>query len=183
MKETYLFLAKGFEEVEALTAVDVLRRADIPVKTVSITDSLQVEGAHGIPVTADCLFADTNFDDAEWLILPGGMPGSTNLRDSERVIALIRTLHSAGKIVSAICAAPIALHKAGVTAGRRITGYPGSEQMAPGLVYTGERIETDGGVVTGKGPGAAFDFAFALAAALGSSPDEIKTMKLQMFVL
>ena len=81
MKETYLFLAKGFEEVEALTAVDVLRRADIPVKTVSITDSLQVEGAHGIPVTADCLFADTNFDDAEWLILPGGMPGSVNLHE------------------------------------------------------------------------------------------------------
>ena len=85
--------------------------------------------------------------------------------------------------VAAICAAPIVLHKAGLTGGRRITGYPGSEQMAPGLVYTGERTETDRGVVTGKGPGAAFEFAFALAAALGSTAEEIRNVKQQMLVL
>ena len=92
-------------------------------------------------------------------------------------------MHAAGKTVAAICAAPIVLHKAGLTGGRRITGYPGSEQMAPGLVYTGERTETDRGVVTGKGPGAAFEFAFVLAAALGSTAEEIRNVKQQMLVL
>lgn len=182
MKKIAVLLADGFEEIEALAPSDILKRLGYDVVLAGIKPGA-VTGAHGIPVQPACELGELDADSLDAVFLPGGMPGSTNLRDSDRVIALIRSLHSAGKIVSAICAAPIALHKAGVTAGRRITGYPGSEQMAPGLVYTGERTETDGVVVTGKGPGAAFDFAFALAAALGSSPDEIKTMKLQMFVL
>ena len=139
MKKIAVLLADGFEEIEALAPSDILKRLGYDVVLAGIKPGA-VTGAHGIPVQPAC---ELDADSLDAVFLPGGMPGSTNLRDSERVIALIRTLHSAGKIVSAICAAPIALHKAGVTAGRRITGYPGSEQMAPGLVYTGERTETD----------------------------------------
>lgn len=153
MKETYLFLAKGFEEVEALTAVDVLRRADIPVKTVSITYSLQVEGAHGIPVTADCLFADTNFDDAEWLILPGGMPGSVNLHEFAPLQQLLLRQAKAQRGIAAICAAPaLVLCPLGLLQGRKATCYPGMEDQCAGAEWTGEPVVADKQFVLGNGP-------------------------------
>lgn len=182
MKKIAVLLADGFEEIEALAPSDILTRLGYEIVLAGITPGT-VTGSHGFPVQPACGLRELDADSLDAVFLPGGMPGAANLRDCEEVIALIRTMHDAGKIVSAICAAPIVLHKAGVTDGRRVTGYPGSEQMTSGLVYTGKRTETDGNVVTGKGPGAAFDFAFALAAALGSTPDEIKIMKLQMFVL
>ncbi len=182
MKKIAVLLANGFEEIEALAPSDILTRLGYEVVLAGIVPGA-ITGSHGFPVQPKCGISELNADSLDAVFLPGGLPGSTSLRDSDEVIALVRKMYSAGKIVSAICAAPIALHKAGVTEGRRVTGYPGSEQMAPGLVYTGNRAETDGNVVTGKGPGAAFDFAFALAAALGSTADEIKNLKQQMFVL
>ena len=182
MKKIAVLLADGFEEIEALAPSDILKRLGYEIVLAGIHPGA-IRGAHGFPVQPSIRIEDLKQDLPDAVLLPGGLPGATNLRDSDSVIRLVREAHGAGKTVAAICAAPIVLHKAGVTEGRRITGYPGSEQMAPGLAYTGERTETDRGVVTGKGPGAAFEFAFALAAALGSTPEEIKIVKQQMLVL
>lgn len=182
MKKVAVVLADGFEEIEALAPSDILKRLGYEVVLAGIKPGV-VHGSHGFPVQAPAFLGDLPAEGLDALVLPGGLPGATNLRDCDLVIRRLREMHAAGKTVAAICAAPIVLHKAGLTGGRRITGYPGSEQMAPGLTYTGERTETDRGVVTGKGPGAAFEFAFALAAALGSTAEEIRNVKQQMLVL
>ena len=134
MKESYLFLAQGFEEVEALTAVDVLRRAGIPVKTVSITDSLQVTGANGITVTADVLFADSNFDNALWLICPGGMPGSVNLHEYEPLQKLLVKQATEKRGIAAICAAP-ALVLAPLNIVEQTLGSNQARDIAAGLLF------------------------------------------------
>lgn len=153
MKVSYLFLARGFEEVEALTAVDILRRAGMTVKTVSITDALQVEGAHGISVTADCLFADAKFSDADWLILPGGMPGSVNLHEFVPLQNLLREHANANRGIAAICAAPsLVLCPLGLLHGRKATCYPGMENKDGGAIWTGEPVVADKRFVLGNGP-------------------------------
>ncbi len=153
MKESYLFLAQGFEEVEALTAVDVLRRAGIPVKTVSITDSLQVTGANGITVTADVLFADSNFDNALWLICPGGMPGSVNLHEYEPLQKLLVKQATEKRGIAAICAAPaLVLAPLGLLRGRKATCYPGMEVDGEGVVWIGSPVVADKHFVLGNGP-------------------------------
>ena len=177
MKTVAVLLADGFEEIEAVVPSDILKRLGYEVITAGIKPGT-VTGAHGIRATPQCGIADLDADSLDAVFLPGGMPGSTNLRDCPAVIALLRKLYESGKTVSAIF-----LHKAGITGERRVTGYPGSEQMAPGLVYTGSRAETDRNVVTGKGPGAAFDFAYALATALGTTEEQLKTLKSQMIAL
>ena len=181
-KKIAVILADGFEEIEAVVPSDVLKRLGCEVIHAGAV-SKTVTGAHGFRIEASWTLKELDPDFLDAVFLPGGLPGATNLRDNPEVIELLRKLHSEGKILSAICAAPIVLHKAGVTAGRRITGYPGSEKMAPGLEYTGARAENDRGVVTGKGPGASFDFAFALAEALGMEKEKLQQLKLQMFVL
>lgn len=181
-KKIAVLLADGFEETEAIVPSDVLARLGCTVIHAGIRDRI-VTGSHGFRIEASCLLKDLDVDDLDAVFLPGGLPGATNLRDDPAVIALVRKLHSAGKIVSAICAAPIVLAAADVVKGRKVTGYPGSESMAEHLSYTGKRAESDSGVVTGKGPGAAFDFAFALAEALGFSGEELSVLKGQMFVL
>ena len=131
MRESYVFLADGFEEVEALTPVDVLRRAGMPVKTVSITSSLLVTGAHGVTVTADLIFNSTLFKDPAWLILPGGMPGASNLYDFDPLHGLLKNQFESkhGKI-AAICASPaVVLGQMGLLKGREATCYPGFEDM------------------------------------------------------
>lgn len=130
MKKIAVLLADGFEEIEALAPSDILKRLGYDVVLAGIKPGA-VTGAHGIPVQPACELGELDADSLDAVFLPGGMPGSTNLRDSERVIALIRTLHSAGKIVSAICAAPIALHKAGVTAGRLSPVIPVRNRWRP----------------------------------------------------
>ncbi len=160
MKDSYLFLAKGFEEVEALTAVDVIRRAGIPVKTVSITDVLQVEGAHNITVTADCLFSDTNFESAPWLILPGGMPGATNLHEYAPLNELLLKQASSHRGIAAICASPaIILSPIGLLRGRKATCYPGMEDNAGGAEWTGMPVVADKHFVLGNGPATAMLWA------------------------
>ena len=162
MKTYFVFLADGFEEVEALTPVDVLRRAGLSVKTVSVMPSRAVNGAHGVPVVADLLFEEVQKDEAEMLILPGGMPGATNLDAHDGLSRLIYDFAEKSQPLAAICAAPLVYGKRGLLKGRKATCYPGFEQFLEGAEYTAALVEEDGNFVTGKGPGAAMEFAFAI---------------------
>ncbi len=164
MNESFLFLAEGFEEIEALTAVDVLRRGGIPVKTVSITSALQVKGAHGIIVTADLLFDNTLFSSAEWLILPGGMPGATNLYNFARLKGLLRRqAESETGRVAAICAAPaVVLGQLGRLKGHKATCYPGFEELLAGAEFVNAPVVVDGKFVLGNGPANALEWALTI---------------------
>lgn len=166
MKKAFLFLATGFEETEATGTVDLLRRGGIDAQLVSITGNHVVTGAHGMQLKADTLLAETYFDDAEALILPGGMPGSNNLNDCEPLKELLVEQYKAGRIVAAICAAPLVLGGLGLLKGRRVTCYPGFEPTLIGATVTGEAVEVDGQVITGRGPGLVFNFGLALVAAI-----------------
>lgn len=166
MEKAFVFLATGFEEMEALGTVDVLRRADIQVVTVSISDEKTVVGAHGIPVTADALLTDTSLAEAAALVLPGGMPGATNLNASTPLKEALLKQYEKGGIVAAICAAPLVLGGLGLLKGRRATCYPGFESYLTGAMATGEPAEVDGNVITGKGPGLVYQFALALVTAI-----------------
>lgn len=154
MKESFVFLAEGFEEIEALTAVDVMRRAGMPVKTVSITSALQVQGAHGITVNADVLFDNTLFSDPAWLVLPGGMPGATNLHDFAPLQGLLRrqAADPHGRI-AAICASPaVVLGQLGLLKGHKATCYPGFENMLEGAELDTAPVVNDNKFVLGNGP-------------------------------
>lgn len=164
MKTSFLFLAAGFEEIEALTAVDVLRRAGMPVKTVSITHSLQVTGAHGITVAADVLYDNTLFDDPLWLILPGGMPGAENLYDYAPLQGLLerQAKSSEGKI-AAICASPaVVLGQLGLLEGKNATCYPGFEDKMIGANPLPEPVVVDENILTGNGPANSLPFALEI---------------------
>lgn len=164
MKPSFLFLAEGFEEIEALTAVDVLRRAGMPVKTVSITSSLQVTGAHGITVNADILYDNTHFTDCAWLILPGGLPGADNLHDFSPLIGLLeRQLNTPGARIAAICAAPaVVLGVEGMLRGRKATCYPGFQDKLLGAEYADQRVVADDKFVLGNGPSSALAWALTI---------------------
>ena len=162
MKKVALFLANGFEEIEALATVDILRRAEIPVQTISITGSHVVTGAHDIPVTADTTFNKANFSDVEVLVLPGGMPGAKHLNEHEGLKKLIIEFNEKGSLIAAICAAPMVLGGLGLLDGKKATCYPGFEPRLTGAKITSGSTVTDGNITTGKGPGFAFDFALSL---------------------
>jgi len=162
MKTIFVFLAEGFEEIEALTPVDVLRRAGLSVQTVSVMDEQVVAGAHGVPVLADKMFAEINPEDAEMILLPGGLPGATNLDAHEGLSQLILDFAEADKPLAAICAAPLVLGNRGLLQGKKATCYPGFETYLQGAEYTAALVEKDGNIITGKGPGAAMEFAFAI---------------------
>ena len=162
MKTIFVFLAEGFEEIEALTPVDVLRRAGLSVQTVSVMDEQIVAGAHGVPVLADKMFAEINPEDAEMILLPGGLPGATNLDAHEGLSQLILDFAEADKPLAAICAAPLVLGNRGLLQGKKATCYPGFETYLQGAEYTAALVEKDGNIITGKGPGAAMEFAFAI---------------------
>lgn len=161
MKTIYVFLADGFEEVEALTPIDVLRRAGLNVVTVSIMEKQVVTGAHGVPVTADVMFADMD-QEADMLLLPGGMPGASNLDAHAGLSQLILQYAAANKPLAAICAAPLVFGKRDLLKGIKATCYPGFEGFLKGADYTAALVEQDGNFITAKGPGAAMAFAFAI---------------------
>lgn len=167
MASALLLLADGFEEIEAVTVIDVLRRASVDV-TIAALGSSPVRGSHGIAVAADTTLSEAQGQAFDAVILPGGMPGSLHLKDDPRVLELVRRQAAAGKLTAAICAAPIALEAAGVLAGRRATSYPGEE--LPSARSSEERVVEDGPIVTSRGPGTAIDFALALAARLVGAP-------------
>ena len=158
----YVHLAEGFEEIEAMTIVDLLRRAGIETETVSITGRLPVTGAHGVKVVADILFEDAVYGDCELIVLPGGMPGSTNLDAHEGLREKILAFYNQGKKLAAICAAPLVLGHAGVLAGKKATCYPGVEKELTGAILSEDIVVSDGGVITSRGPATAIVFALAI---------------------
>ncbi len=158
----YEFLAIGFEEVEAIAPVDLLRRAGKEVQTVSVTGGKTVNGAHGIPVVADLLFEEADFSDAELLMLPGGMPGTTNLGAHEGLCALLKEQSAKGGRIAAICAAPTVLGALGILEGKKATCYPGCESGMSGAFPQTDTVVTDGNITTSKGPGTAVAYGLEL---------------------
>ena len=171
MKVIVLF-KNGYEEIEALAPVDVFRRANIPCDLVGM-DSIEVTSSHGITVKMDKVFDEACLD-ADMVVLPGGLPGATNLRDDDRVIDLLKKFNEQGKWISAICAGPISLEKAGVIKGKVFTCSPGFETQIPSGIYQEALVQKDGNIITGKGPLAAFPFAYTLAEALGADVSNLK---------
>ena len=166
MQKSYIFLADGFEEIEALAPLDILRRAGMPVITVSMSDSLTVTGAHGARVEADALFTDNDMSAAEWLILPGGMPGASNLAACKPLTDLLVAQAARGGKIAAICASPaLVLAPLGILNGIDATCYPG---MATNSKLIGwkedEPVVSTNRVITAHGPGASMLFGLTIAA-------------------
>jgi 4-methyl-5(b-hydroxyethyl)-thiazole monophosphate biosynthesis len=177
----YLFLADGFEEVEALTVADVLRRAGVALKTVSIMKDLTVNGAHGVAVVADGLFEDADRARCEMLILPGGGPGTARLLAHEGLKTALTEFAAAGKRIAAICAAPMALARHGVLKGKKATIYDGMEDELKESEYIKEDVVVDGNIITSRGPGTAMAFALTLAGVLAGE-DAAEKVRSDMLV-
>ena len=152
MSKVYVFLAEGFEEIEGLTVVDLLRRANIETEMVSVMEGKQIKGSHGIKVTADSMFADVDFSDADMLVL-GSHDG---------LCELLKKHYAEGKKIAAICAAPSVFGQLGFLNGRVATCYPGFEGKMEGAIVCAAKVAVDGNVTTAKGMGAAIDFSLKL---------------------
>ncbi|MGE4283641.1 MAG: DJ-1 family glyoxalase III [Clostridia bacterium] len=174
----YIFLADGFEEIEALTVVDVLRRADIDIKMVSIKDKL-VRGGHGIAVEADCMIDEVKSEDADMLVLPGGMPGASNLEQNDKLQQLLKYGVDNKKWIAAICAAPMILGKKGYLKDIDAICYPGYEKYLQGAIVKDASVNICRNFVTGKGPGTALDFAYAIVSLL-KDDNTAHSLKIQM---
>lgn len=162
MAKIYQFMANGFEDVEALAPVDILRRGGQDVVVVSVTGSEYVTSAHNVTIKADALFEDVDLSDADLLMLPGGMPGSTNLNAHEGLRKALVEHYEAGRRIAAICAAPMVFGSLGLLEGKRATCYPGCEGTLNGAEYTAELVTIDGNIITGRGPAAAFPYGYAI---------------------
>lgn len=177
----YIFMAQGFEAIEFTTPLDMLIRAGIPVRTISVTCELLVKSSQNIPIMADALFEDVDFADADMLILPGGQPGATNLANHKGVELLLRQFMDADKPVAAICAAPMVLGGHGLIDGRKVTTYPGCEPGLGKALCTGALVEQDANLITGKGPAAAVEFANAIIRLLRSEELQKEVCSKMMF--
>lgn len=164
MALVYIFLAEGFEEIEALTPVDMLRRAGVETRTVSITEENKVTGSHGITVETDLVWSQADFDEATVLVLPGGLPGTTHLGECAPLVEQLKAFAaSQEKKVAAICAAPSVLGLNGILEGRKAICFPGWEDKLLGAeVQAGARAVVDGNVITSRGMGTSLDFSLAL---------------------
>lgn len=162
MGTAYVFFADGFEEIEAFTCVDVMRRAGLNVEMVSVTPDEIVTGAHDVPVLCDCNVVNCDFFDADLVLLPGGMPGAATLDKCEELRKLLLRFAEEQKPIAAICAAPMVLGKLGLLKGKKATCYPDFEQYLEGADCTGAPVEKDGNIVTGKSPAAAMEFALTI---------------------
>lgn len=181
MGTVYVFFADGFEEIEAFTSVDVMRRAGLTVEMITVTPDEIVRGAHDIPVLCDKNIVNCDFFDAELILLPGGMPGAATLGECANLRKLLLRFAEKNKPIAAICAAPMVLGKLGLLKGRRATCYPGFEQYLEGAEYTGAWVEKDGNIITGKGPGASMDFALAVVELL-QGKEKVQELKDAMCV-
>lgn len=176
MKKVLVLLAEGFEMVEALSVVDVCRRAKVKCDTCGLITK-EVKSSHGVTVLADIVFENGNLIDYDALVIPGGMPGSTNLRDDARVIELVKEYNSSRKIVAAVCAAPIVLAEAGIITGKKVTSYPGFEGELDNSIYIeDEVVVVDENIITSRGAGTSLEFGLEILRKLGyeEKAEEIK---------
>ena len=164
MSGVLVFLAEGFEEIEALTVVDILRRGGVDVSTVSIMDSLTVLSSHKIPIKADKIIDDIDFDSYDMIVLPGGLPGTTNLEACDKLMEAVDRYHKEGKSLSAICAAPSILAHRGMLKGIKACANPAFEShlIDGGAILSNDRVCTDGAFITSRAMGTAIDFALAI---------------------
>lgn len=164
MNKIAIFFAKGYEEIEALSVVDICRRCDIVIDMVSVTEEKKVEGAHGIVVEMDKTFSQVDFAEYDMLVLPGGGEGTRNLEAHEKLMAQVDAFYEAGKYIGAICAAPSIFGHRGFLKGRKACSYPSFESHLEGAVVTAGPVEVDGHVVTSRGMGTSILFGLAIAA-------------------
>ena len=158
----YVLLADGFEEIEALAPVDFLRRANVQVATVSL-GSASVCGAHSITVTADAILSEVDFSDAEMIVLPGGMPGTSNLDQCPQMTEILASVYDRGGVLAAICAAPMVLGKRGYLDGKEAVCYDGFENFLYGATLSEQGVVVDGRIITAKSAGFAWEFGYRLA--------------------
>lgn len=178
MKKVYIYLANGFEEVEAITPIDFLRRAGADVTTVAVGKKLTVTGSHGIDVLADKMIEDIDVNDADMIVLPGGFPGYQNLAVNNTLTTHIDAMIKSGRLVGAICGAPAAiLGNRGYLEGKKATCYPGMEDMLTGAVVCTDSVCVDGNVITSRSAGTATDFAMALVKVLLGEGEYTKLKK------
>lgn len=164
MSKTCIFLADGFETIEALTVVDMLRRAGEEIVTVSITGERKATSSHNVTVETDAVFEEVDYDTADVLALPGGMPGTANLAACEKLMDLVKKHNEQGKVVAAICAAPGVLGELGLLRGKRACCFPGCEEKLLGAEVSYNETETDGNIITSRGMGTAVAFSAAILA-------------------
>lgn len=177
MKKVAVLLANGFETIEALTVVDILRRAEVICNTFSL-DGIDVCTSHKIIVKADKNIDNNEIKDYDCIVIPGGMPGAKNLKEDPRVIKLIKDFDRDGKLICAICAGPIALGEAGITKGKDITCYPGFESEIGDCNHKEELVVSFENIITGRGPAAAIPFAFEILSRI--KPDKVESIKAGM---
>ena len=171
----YVFLAEGFEEIEALSVVDIVRRCGLSVQTVSISETTTVTGSHGIPVVADVTIEQVELQKAQAMVLPGGLPGSDSLQACVPLKELLLAADKAEVVLAAVCAAPKVLGAFGLLKGKCATCYPGYEAELTGATPKTNRVVRDGHVITSRGAGTAADFAFAIAEALGAETASVRS--------
>ncbi|MFW5447770.1 MAG: DJ-1 family glyoxalase III [Methylophagaceae bacterium] len=164
MPKVLIPLAQGCEELEAVTLIDLLRRADITVITASLTEQRQIKASRGVQLIADLTLEDVMFDDFDMVVLPGGQPGTDHLNEDPHIHAILKRLSQTNKAIAAICAAPLVLASAGLLDGKSATGYPGvlKANEWPTILLKDDAVVIDGNVLTSKGPGTAIDFALAI---------------------
>lgn len=166
MSKVYIFMADGFEEIEGLTVVDMMRRENIDIFMVSLNDSPQVTGSHGITILTDGTMADVNYDDGIMFVLPGGMPGTNHLAANKDLGEILKKAAADDKYVAAICAAPSVLGGLGLLSGKNATCYPGFESRLTGAHCKTDNVVVDGHTITSRGMGTAIDFSAQLIALL-----------------
>ena len=164
----YIFLAEGFEEIEALTQIDLLKRVGIEIKSVGIGGGI-ITGAHGIPVICDMTMDDFSDNTPELIILPGGMPGVTNLYGCEKLLSVVENSFKKGLFIAAICAAPLILGRLGISEGKNMVCYPGFEDELKGATIKDVPVVRDGNIITAKAAGSAILFAHEIISALSGN--------------
>lgn len=181
MSKVYIFFADGLEEIEGLTVVDLMRRAGIDISIVSMNGTLTVTGSHKIAIGADLLLEDVKDSSADMLVLPGGLPGTTHLAESNVLGEMLKNAAASGKYVAAICAAPSVLGGLGILEGKHATCYPGFEDKLTGALCSTDRVVADGNVITSRGMGTAIEFSEKLISLLKDETTAKELTKSIMF--